>query len=379
MTVALLGQVALGQAIYQPVDLYSLTLPSSYSDLQLGNSYSPVPMDASGGTVGTALFARFPGNVHSHAIRWNPDGTVVDLVPSNSPEWGYGFGIDGSVVVGGEAPTTSNAAMWSGDASTYVSLHPAQLGFAASDALGAGGSQQVGYAGVNGNDNHAMLWTGSAASAVDLQPKNSPVFNTTAIATDGVHQVGYGYVTDGTGHTRAHPLLWSGTADSMVDLTPTQIPGLLDAKVYGVSGDQQVGEADSPTTVHAMLWTGTADSAVDLHPLQFAQFTESVAYATNGSEQVGAIFNGPLWQPSSSHAVIWFGTAASAVDLQLDLPSQFVSSTAYNIDSAGDVFGIATDASGVMHAVEWTQELPEPSGITLVAFAAIGLLRRGRR
>jgi hypothetical protein len=244
--------------------------------------------------------------------------------------------------------------------------------------LGLGGNQQVGYA-YDPSWNHAILWTGSAASAVDLHPTNIPLQMSEAQATDGIHQVGYGLSLD----DNFHALLWSGSASTTIDLNPTQFGGVVNSKAFGISGGQQVGEAYSlGSHTHAAVWSGTADSAVDLHPTQFTEFNESIAYSTNGLEQVGvADFRtaGDLDRPgvvTISHAMLWDGTAASAVDLQLSLPSSFVSSTAYSIDAAGDVFGIATDTSGVMHAIEWTPQVPEPSGLALFALGAAGVLLR---
>ena len=56
------------------------------------------------------------------------------------------------------------------------------------------------------------------------------------------------------------------------------------------------------------------------------------------------------------HAMVWTGTAASAVDLNNVLPSSFgasANSTANSIDAAGDVFGFAQDSSNQYHSVAW--------------------------
>ncbi|HEX4053334.1 MAG TPA: PEP-CTERM sorting domain-containing protein [Tepidisphaeraceae bacterium] len=79
----------------------------------------------------------------------------------------------------------------------------------------------------------------------------------------------------------------------------------------GLNDGQEVGDYSSQTNpFHAVLWTGTASSAIDLHPSDPAlEFSE--ATATSGNEQVGeASANG-----GSSQAFLWFGTAASAVNL----------------------------------------------------------------
>lgn len=55
-------------------------------------------------------------------------------------------------------------------------------------------------------------------------------------------------------------------------------------------------------SIHAMLWNGTAGSAVDLNPTDVSGITTSYAYATDGSQQVGC---------GSSVSIGWFepGTA----------------------------------------------------------------------
>src|SRR4051794_27713937 len=106
--------------------------------------------------------------------------------------------------------------------------------------------------------------------------------------------------------------LRAGLAPSyqFVDLTP---PGYLSGLVLGAHGNEQVGEAQTTTSSsHALLWHGSASSVVDLHPAS-GIFASSTAIATNGSRQVGSGFlPGPQNVP---HALMWTGSAASVVDL----------------------------------------------------------------
>jgi hypothetical protein len=54
------------------------------------------------------------------------------------------------------------------------------------------------------------------------------------------------------------------------------------------------------------------------------------------------------------HALLWKGSAKTALDLQQYLPSAFTSSEAYAIDSAGAILGSAySSTTGVWHAVMW--------------------------
>ena len=122
-------------------------------------------------------------------------------------------------------------------------------------------------------------------------------------------------------------------------------------------------------SLHALLWTGTAASAVDLNP---SGFTDSVATGVAGGEQVGE----GLTTDDVSHALLWTGTAASAVDLNAFLPSGFTNATATGIDESGDISGYDFGPNGV-HAVLWqpvggtsgpqmsfvASEMPAPSNV----------------
>ena len=93
--------------------------------------------------------------------------------------------------------------------------------------------------------------------------------------------------------------------------------GFIASKANDISGTQQVGHGFNGNYQHALLWSGTAASAVDLIP---SGYNTSAAEDTNGTQQVGSVFAGHY------HAFVWSGTAASAVDLDQFLPSEFISS-----------------------------------------------------
>jgi hypothetical protein len=208
-------------------------------------------------------------------------------------------------------------------------------------ALGVGGGQQVGYG--MGPGNRALLWTGSAGGVVDLHPAG--YVQSQANATDGARQGGGAAVPGAT-----HAGLWGGTAASFVDLHPA---GFSDSGVAALAGGQQVGSGRGAVTggqTHALLWTGTAASAVDLNP---PGAYESVARGTSGTRQVGfgrfSIPGGEGGPITYTHAQLWSGTAASAVDLN---PPGFLYSDAWGI--AGDsVVGTGTDRPGRGHALLW--------------------------
>jgi hypothetical protein len=84
----------------------------------------------------------------------------------------------------------------------------------------------------------------------------------------------------------------------VTNLNPTNYQ----SSVLDVYGTQQVGwKFTEPSNYNAMLWTGTAASAVTLGPLN------SMAFATDGTQQAG-------WE--NGGAALWSSTAATYVNLQ---------------------------------------------------------------
>jgi hypothetical protein len=342
-------------------DLYTLTLPTGLSSLNVQPAYQPA---AGGQVVGSAS-----GNSGTHAVLWNDTGTATDLGLANS---GYtstqANGTNGSQQVGSGnlASGAGHALLWTNTGS-IVDLAPTNLpGVTNTGAIAIGGNQIVGISADSAPQ--ALLWNGASNVATNLNPSQFGINDSYALATDGQHQVGYGWATNGI---NAHAFLWTGSAASAVDLNPS---GFTFTRATGVGNGQQVGNGfGSPTAGadHALLWTGTAASVVDLNP---SGFGSSVAFATNGTWQVG-------WGPLSGgnpHALLWEGSAASYVDLQSLLPSGFTQSQAFSVDSSGNIFGLAFDSAGKEHAVEWS--VPEPSGPSLMlGIAALKLFRRSRR
>jgi hypothetical protein len=140
-------------------------------------------------------------------------------------------------------------------------------------------------------------------------------------------------VGDGLGLSSNHALLWTGPG-TPIDLNPS---GFNQSFARGTDGSHQVGEARLGTVYHAMLWSGTAASAVDLQPL--TGFSQSFAYGVHGSQQVG---EGTGF--GFSHALLWNGSAASAVDLN---PAGFADPHAYGTDGTHQVgYG---DGAGTGH------------------------------
>jgi hypothetical protein len=138
---------------------------------------------------------------------------------------------------------------------------------------------------------------------------------------------------------------WSVTYTATI-LNP---PGFdYDAYLTGISGSQQVGFASGAAISgfnHAILWSGTAGSAVDLNP---PGFNDSEGYGISGTNQVG---RGYSTSAAATHALLWNSTAVSAVDLH---PDGFSDSEAHGVSGSFQVgFGFNQTASAD-HALLWS-------------------------
>lgn len=298
------------------------------------------------------------GGAYSRATILATDGTTVFLAPSGEFN-SFVYATNGVQQAGTLPGGNGHAALWSGTAESAVDLNPSWA--SASDALGLGGAQQVGYAFVDGQI-HSVLWFGTAASAVDLNPMGFQYSQ--ARSTDGARQVG---VAD------SHAMLWSGSAASAVDLNPN---GFSWSIAQGEMGTQQVGWGGPPPGgYHALLWTGSAASAIDLNP---SGWDRSFALETNGALQVGY-----TERNSQYHAVMWSGTAESALDLN-DVPflsgGNPTTSQANSVDAAGNVYGIAWMSGQYgdgLYAVEWSP-VPEPGTLAVLGLGVLMGIRRRR-
>ena len=133
----------------------------------------------------------------------------------------------------------------------------------------------------SGSNLHAYLFSGNALTAVDLTPTGYYSSQANSISDDGSQQCGFGYGPTG----QNHPLVWNGTSAS-TDLLPS---GYAFGYCTGVDNGQQVGFAENQsyfiTSSHAYLWSGSSASAVDLHPVGTI-YPFSRAMGTKGGEQV---------------------------------------------------------------------------------------------
>jgi hypothetical protein len=152
-------------------------------------------------------------------------------------------------------------------------------------------------------------------------------------------------------YTGSEPLLW--TSAGLTNLSPTNLNGITQSAALATDGSVQVGASSytnfSASAVHhALLWSGTAASAVDLNPSQLG-ITYSQAYGVGGNQQVGAGSTNSSGQ--GTVALLWTGTATSAVNLN---PTNLGISSS----SAASTDGIHQVGAGIVsnnyHALLWT-------------------------
>jgi hypothetical protein len=335
-------------AHYTAVDLYPLQPP-----IGLAESYAYTAF--SGQVVGIASDTSDPDAYPTpppHAVLWNQNGSAVDLTLNGFNATAVSS-TDGIHQFGSATTATYNSTpvVWSGSAASATFL--SKQGFASAQLAGGSGGQFVGSGEVQTlGSGHALLWNSLTANPIDLNPTN--LIDSYAFGASGTQQVGHGF-----GSNFEHALLWTGSAASAVDLHPTNLP-ITFSTAAATDGQHQVGQGWGLDPAgnrdwahgHALLWSGSATSAVDLNP---PGFYASNAYGVRNGKQIGD----GVTTNNELHALLWSGTAASVVDLHLLLPNSFGSSTAYSIDDAGDVFGVGFNyTDGQYHAVEW---LPTPA------------------
>jgi hypothetical protein len=313
------------------------------------------------------------------AVLWDLNAGAHTLLNPAGHRTSLGWGVHGGQQIGWAQQSTTNqihAALWNGSAGSFVDINPE--GAHLSSAHDTNGLYHVGSASFEGAFNRAILWEqrGGAHFWRDMTPPGTE--EGAIVAIDGSRQIG-GAGAGGIGHA----FLWELTPESAIDLHPGGNPLYVHSEGAEIRGDQQVGSAGTGLfqTYHAILWRGSAASAVDLNP-EHLGFAYSLAHDTNGRQQVGlaTVNPGNPFDPNQfAHAMLWSGTAASALDLHQFLPpGEFTRSFAHAIDDAGSVYGTAYDTAGVPHAIQWTV-VPEPSSIAVLALGVTRVLGRLRR
>jgi hypothetical protein len=364
-----------GQAFagaYQAKILYSLGAPPGATNWGVENpNVNYGTTTAAGQTIGFS---------DQGLVLWTPTSIAVLAAPGMS-QVEPGGATNGSQQVGyglNSASGNYNALVFNGTSASEVNLEPTNLsGCIGSQAYGTNGSQQVGEAFGPSSEfwPQAMLWSGTPGSAVNLNPVG--ITNSVAYGLDATQQVGYGWGSSTSGAD--HALLWTSSAGTAVDLNPNFFGAATQSVAVSVSGSDQVGYEYAATDQdHAVLWTGSVASAVDLNPTDLSGINYSAAYATNGIDQVGYGYNNTTI--ISGNALLWSGTADSAVNLQTLLPATgtWFNSYAFWIDPAGNVYGTAQGINAGAEAtfsLEWSP-VPEPATGSLVLIGGAGVFMR---
>ncbi len=338
VVVVSVAQKASGQVTY--TDLYGpLSMPAglTYTNLNIANiaGNSTYFWNANGTFFGL-------GNAGAagvfHPVVWN-SSTGTDLLPAGYTK-GYSATTDGTQQVGYAyravgGNSAGDAMLWNGSSGSYVDLDPGND--AGSGANATNGTNQVGFVETTSTE-YAAIWSGTASSCVVLNPGGYT--KSDALALSANQQVGWA-----TLNNVQHAGLWTGTAASFVDLEPSWASK---SQAYSTAGSQQGGYAKNASggAQSATIWYGSAATAVNLQASAFSG--TGLVEATNGSQQVGSAAVG-----GKTEAILWNGTANSYINLGALLPSSWTYSQATSI-SGNTVYGWAVDSSDVYHVLSWT-------------------------
>ena len=238
-------------------------------------------------------------------------------------------------------PAQLDRPMWSGH---VLATAPGQAWMS---ATGAGALHVAACGGAASNSapvkTHAFLL--GAEGSMDVTPAgfSGAMINDSA----GLQHVGG---VAAMGDYPGHAWLWTDFGAS-IDLNP---PGFSVSEALGVGGGLQVGHVYSGSYCsqcglvmqrHAVMWTGSADSAVFLHT-KFSSYT--MATGTDGVQQVGQGAVGIGY-----HALLWHGPGSTVIDLHPG-PAWKVS-MAWAVDDGQQVGSISgTQTSDLPHAALWT-------------------------
>jgi hypothetical protein len=118
------------------------------------------------------------------------------------------------------------------------------------------------------------------------------------------------------------------------------------SQAMGASGGVQGGSATLGANSHAVIWTGSASSAVDLNP---SGFSASYINALFGAHPSSTTEGGYGVKGVNDHALLWSGTAASSQDLN---PSGYANSQINGLSASNQV-GYGNKAFGQNHALLW--------------------------
>lgn len=181
-------------------------------------------------------------------------------------------------------------------------------GYSNSRVISTHFGKQAGWVNVGPSTTNAFLWHSSPNDTVNLH--TGSIGKTTFVTSEansiwGDEQVGFAGVNTGLFGRRA--VKWHSTAASAELLHPEHL-ALLNSDALATDGKQQVGAGrDVNESLRAIVWNGTAASAVDVTP-PGADSAEAVGVA--GGYQVGSTVIA-----GTRRASVWQGSASSWVDL----------------------------------------------------------------
>ena len=146
-----------------------------------------------------------------------------------------------------------------------------------------------------------------------------------------------------------HALMWDQSGN-VIDLQPTGLSGFLQSKGFGGSATHQFGSAWNPFigSEQAVVWSGTAASAVNWHPTNIS-ITHSRMASSDGGQYVGSF--GTAF--GSERAALWNGSSAAAVNLHPTSLGYVDQSRALAVHS-GRQGGGGLTTTGAEHAMLWS-------------------------
>ena len=199
---------------------------------------------------------------------------------------------------------------------------------------------------------HAVLWNSGSTVGIDL---NNGAQATVATACYSTQQVGYGGSMDSSNNlVQPKAMMWSGNRNNFVWLHPN---GFATSQAVAINGNKQVGHAEIQLqngrqvvfNSRAIMWSGTAASAVTL-PLPGGFIFDYYATAIFNNMIVGY---GVDTNNNQHHALYWADENTPVVDLNQFLPAGYMDATATGIDANGRIVGTAYSGTG-FHAMVWT-------------------------
>src|SRR5688572_17033973 len=156
-----------------------------------------------------------------------------------------------------------------------------------------------------------IAWIGPTFTPIRLSYQSG-----VALATSG-SSVG-GYLQLGSTYSSYRAVMWRlGASRPVVTDLHTGAGPFISTWVYGMNSQIQVGAGSyfEPgwfiPTENALLWRGTASSAVNLHPKESTTYRSSVATDVDGDIQVGSVGTYSPYIGGEKQAVMWRGSAES--------------------------------------------------------------------